>query len=202
MRRIGGVSLAAASSILPQAAQAHVGLTGLGGFWNGFLHPILTASHLMVLLAVGMLLGTQAPQDTNRGLFAFLIATCTGLVVAGTFGRVGALDNALLIAAACLGLLVAWRPPSMPMGVLFALVVVCGLLLGNDSAQEAYRGKELVVTLFATGLAVFLSLLYLLAMTEFLHKRRWSSIGVRVLGSWIAASACIVLALSFAPARV
>ncbi|MCB1800589.1 MAG: HupE/UreJ family protein [Gammaproteobacteria bacterium] len=188
-------------SLLPQAALAHVGLTGLGGFWNGFLHPLLTPSHLMALLAVGMLLGTQPTQRASQGLFAFVIATCIGLAMAGAFGRVMELDTAVLLGAASTGLLVAWQP-ALPGVLLFILVAACGLLLGNDSAQEAYVGKELVVTLFATGLAVFLAMLYLLAAAEVLQRYRWTSVGVRVLGSWIAASALIVLALSFAPSTV
>lgn len=197
-RRTGCIVAAGTLALVSPVAQAHVGLTGLGGFWNGFLHPLLTPSHLMLLLAVGMLLGSQQQQAASHGLFAFLISTCIGLAVAGTQGRVTDLGTALLIAAAVFGLLVAWQP-TLPKILLFALVAACGLLLGNDSAQESYVGKELVVTLFATGLAVFLAMLYLLAAVEFLHKYRWTSVGVRVFGSWIAASALIVLALSFAP---
>ncbi|MCB1725521.1 MAG: HupE/UreJ family protein [Gammaproteobacteria bacterium] len=195
---VRGATIGVALALMPGLAAAHVGITGLGGFWNGFLHPLLTPSHVLLLVSMGLLLGTREQHAASRALSVFLAATCAGLFVAGLKGRFVDLVTPLLVAAAVLGILAAWRP-RLPDVLTFVIAAVCGLTLGVDSTQETYAGKDLIVALFATGLAVFLAMLYLLAAVEFLHRYRWLSVGVRVLGSWIAASALIVLTLQFAP---
>jgi hypothetical protein len=66
-----------------------------------------------------------------------------------------------------------------------------------DSAQDALSGKEKLVSLLGSGLALYLLFLYPMALADVFNKKPWQMIGVRVIGSWIAASSLLVLALSY-----
>ena len=69
------------------------------------------------------------------------------------------------------------------------------LLVGLDSAPEAGGMRARLIVLAGVGLGVHLLLLNVVALTSY-AQRPWLKAGVRVLGSWSAASALMVLALA------
>jgi hypothetical protein len=77
-------------------------------------------------------------------------------------------------------------------GVLLAAVV--GLALALDSPPEAISVRDANLALLGTATGAVLVLVALVQMTSRL-TRAWQRIGARVLGSWIAACAILVLAL-------
>ena len=77
------------------------------------------------------------------------------------------------------------------------LGALAGFSLGIDSAQETLSGQEKLVSLFGSGVAIYFLALYPMALADYFNKKAWQKIGVRILGSWVAASSLLVLALAF-----
>ena len=103
-------------------------------------------------------------------------------------------NEALLALAAISGLLVALAR-SLPEPVGIALGVLIGIAVGLDSPPEVLSVREANLMLIGTGLGA--SLFVVLAI-EGASKltRPWQRIGARVVGSWIAAAATMVLVLT------
>ncbi|MGL4320071.1 MAG: HupE/UreJ family protein, partial [Paracoccaceae bacterium] len=66
------IRLAVVLTFLVGPAAAHGTLPGGGGFTGGFLHPLVAADHLLLLLAMGGLIGRQHIRHPVAGLLAGL----------------------------------------------------------------------------------------------------------------------------------
>ena len=187
--------------LFPGALWAHSPIQGLASFYNGFLHPFLVPAHLLTVLALGFLFGQQGANRMQSAILAYLGASVTGLVVMGYFGLIIDVESPLLVMAAVLGLLVALSR-SFPLPFYLFFAVTAGLMLGLDSVQSVYIGKQKLGALVGTGLGVYLGLLYATVLAQLLQKRHWMQIAVRILGSWIGASALLTLTLVLAPKPV
>lgn len=182
----------------PDVLWAHSPIQGLASFYNGFLHPFLVPAHLLTVLALGFLFGQQGADRTQSAILVYLGASVTGLVAMGYFGLIGDVESPLLVMAAVLGLLVALAR-GFPLPVYWGIAVMAGLMLGLDSVQSAYSGKQKLGALVGTGLGVYLGLLYATVFSQLLQKKHWLQIAIRILGSWIGASALLTLTLLLAP---
>lgn len=183
---------------IPEAALAHSPFQGIGSFYNGLLHPVLVPAHLLLLIAIGLFLGQQGTKRIELILGTFAVATAVGLVMAWfSISTELGVETLILALSAAVGLLVAISPQ---MAVYWRLLIVllAGFLLGIDSTQEAFVGKDKFLSLFGSGIAIYFLALYPLALADFLNKKAWQKIGIRVIGSWVAASSLMVLALSLA----
>jgi hypothetical protein len=79
------------------------------------------------------------------------------------------------------------------------LAAITGVTLGLDSPPEAISIAVATAILLGTGLGASLALAAIVAGTSYIASLGdWGRIGARILGSWIAASALLVLALRFA----
>jgi hypothetical protein len=80
------------------------------------------------------------------------------------------------------------------------LAAVAGMALGLDSPPEAISIAVATTMLIGTALGASLALALVVAGASYVGAQKWAAprIGMRVLGSWIAASALLVLALRFA----
>jgi hypothetical protein len=102
----------------------------------------------------------------------------------------------LLAATAASGGLVAFTRP-LP-GILgCALALMTGLALAFDSPPGGISVREANVILIGTFCGATILLLAVVELTTML-RREWQRIGVRILGSWIAASAIMALTLRLA----
>jgi urease accessory protein len=180
----------------PGATQAHVVIPGVGGFEGGVLHPMLVLSHALALIALGLLLGAQPARTRLWLIAAFVFSMALSFeLVSLTFATVSA-ELATLLLAAITGLLLAsgWKVPS-PAAALLSLGLGAAILF--DSVPAVPTVRETVITLCGTAL----SSTALIAVAAFLSAALpafWQRIGIRVAGSWIAASAILVLALRLA----
>lgn len=184
-----------------EAALAHSPIEGIGNFYNGLLHPILVPAHLLLIVALGVFLGQQDASVIQTAIAVFAVATVAGLTAAW-FSIAYETEAMVLALAAAVGLLIALSPK---LSLLWCVVVAlsAGLLLGIDSQQAELSGQDRLVALFGSGLAIYLLVLYPMSLADNLKKKEWQRIGIRVLGSWVAASSLLVLTLSFsAPAQV
>jgi hypothetical protein len=77
------------------------------------------------------------------------------------------------------------------------MAAITGAALALDSPPQAITIEESNLMLLGTALGACLGLAAVVAATG-LAQQNWNRLGVRVLGSWIAASAVLVLSLSLA----
>ncbi len=168
----------------------------LNFFWEGLLHPWGMPSHLMLLIALGLLAGQQGIGHVKATTPLFLLAVfCSvGLTLLVTLRL--EFDLWLLMMALVTGLLIVLRL-RLPVWLLMVLAVVTALVVGLDSAAPRIPGLRgikvqalLAGTALSASLAVIVSSLAGLALRNVLE-----GIPVRVLGAWITAGALLVLAL-------
>jgi urease accessory protein len=168
----------------------------MSAFIEGLLHPLLVPAHALALLALGLLIGQQ---DRGRRLIpamSFAGGSATGLAAIAFAIRPTSASDVLLVATGSSAGLVALARP-LPALICAALATVAGLALGLDSPPQAISLVRASVMLIGTALGACLVLAAVAAGT--MHcTREWQRIGVRIVGSWIAASVTLVLALRFA----
>ena len=178
------------------AAQAHTVIDGIGGFPGGLLHPLLVPAHGLALIALGCLVG-QFGWRTRLMLIAAFIAGAALTVALVTMAfSANAAEQVVLALASIAGLLLAaWlRPPSLMVAIL-AICIAAAITL--DSVPAILSVKETLLSLGGTVIAAT-SLLTLIAVLSAAGPQLWQRIGIRMLGSWITASAIMVLALRLA----
>lgn len=194
---INRLVVAAALVAVPDCAAAHSPIAGIGAFYNGMLHPLLVPAHLLAILAVGLLVGQNAPAASRGGWIAFVAALACGLAVVAVAPP--AVPQAAILAVACACGLAVAVARSAPV-LLVALPVAAGLAVGLDSFPDGIAPREIGLALAGVGLGAALAATYVGGLAAWL-SRPWQRIGLRVAGSWIAASALLVLALELAPGK-
>jgi hydrogenase/urease accessory protein HupE len=180
--------------VAPAIALAHSPFKGIGNFYGGLLHPVFVPAHALLLSALGLLLGQQEPEENLFPLLAFLTCALAGLVIAGNASG-GEFETLQLLGAAAIGLLVAINP-RIPVLLRALGGAFAGLLIGLDSDQADLAGAPLLASLIGTGLGMSVFLLCIMSFASYFKARQWQQIGIRVIGSWITASAVLVLSLS------
>ena len=149
--------------------------------------------HALALLALGLLLG-QRRADCAQALGVFAAALAAGLLAIAL--AVGATPAAeiLLASAALAGLLIAaqWALPRLLGWLLAALT---GVSIGLDSPPTATSIAAANAALVGSGVGSFI-MLAAAASVALLIRYDWQRIGLRIAGSWIAASAILTLALA------
>jgi len=166
-----------------------------GGLFDGVLHPLLAPAQVLALIGLGIFIGRQS-SGRLLGALAFAAGLVGGLVaIASAIGPTPAREI-LLVSAAVTGAAVALAIPLGPAGyAIFALIV--GAAIGLDSAPEVVSLQVGSAILIGAGFGACLALAIVAGCAAMLVRDR-QRIGLRVLGSWIAASAVLVLALRFA----
>jgi urease accessory protein len=182
-----------ASLAVPSSASAHTSIEGVENFYSGLLHPVFVPAQLLLLIALGLFIGQRGAAKNQVAIAALLVATVVGLFAAW-FELAGEIQVYLFSGAAITGLLVASNLALSPYGC--ALITSsAGLIVGLDSAQETLSGVDKLVALSGSGVGIFLIFLYSMILAERLSDKNWKKIGVRIMGSWLAASSLLVLVL-------
>jgi urease accessory protein len=163
----------------------------LQGFAEGLFNPVLLPAHALALVALGLFIGQQPARGTTLMIFAMVLlggVIAIVLAVGATPARSILLTNTALV-----GLLVAtaWVPPR-PIGWLLA--AIAGGAIALDSPPQATTIAQANATLAGTALGACAALSAVSTGAAY-AKQRWQQLGVRILGSWIAASAILVLAV-------
>ncbi len=194
----GAAALLAAALCWPWGAQAHSPIAGLNHFYNGVLHPAVVPAHALATVALGLLC-TQLPAPAaRRVLAAFLVGVLVGLAALALPDAATGAGQALLAGAAVLGLLVATGAAAAAR-LLPLLAAMLGLCLGLDSVPEPAPGTlDWALTLAGQVIGVCLIASAALLLASRLSLQAWQLVARRVLGSWIAASSLMVLALGSA----
>ena len=169
-------------------------------FLRGLGHFLQFPAHVMVLVGFGLLLGQQGWHHVRFGWLAFVLALVVGLGMTQLYAATWPLNTLLLGLACVVGCLLALRL-RLPLWSSVLLLVVVGLLIGFGSAPAAFPGMKplkMYAALAGTAVADSLTVLLLAVLAGGL-RTLLDGVILRVLGSWVAASALMVLALMFAP---
>lgn len=180
---------------IPQIAFAHSPIKGIGDFLNGVLHPIFAPEQLIIILGLGFWYGQHQPNQNKKTILFFLLAIVAGLFASEyllSFNK----SLILLVLAVLIGIFIIigknfYQP------LLIVLGIISGFLLGLDSVQDDLAGKSKLVALFGSGVGIYFFMLYAMALSETMNSHPWGVIVIRILASWLSASALMVLALGF-----
>ncbi len=182
--------------IAPETVLAHSPIKGIGAFFNGILHPLLVPVQVLAILSLGLYYGQNQPTENKMSVIFYLIALIFGLVATRFFPADNDVSIVLLLGVIMVTLLIISNY-KLAKYVYRIAGLLFGFILGLDSAQNGLNLKATLLTLFGSGVGIYFLLLYAMALSESFSKKTWQNIAVRVLASWMSASALMVLALNF-----
>ena len=183
--RAAKVGVGAALVTMPALGHAHLVNSGLGPFYDGALHLLLSPADVLGLVAATLLAGLHSAR-AGRLTATILPVTwfLAGLAGLYFFGAL-ALPWLSVLSFALLGALVALNPP-LPTAAVALLAGLFGALHGLlNGAALAVIGAGwtsllgIAVTVWVIGLLVSAAVVSLQA--------GWARVAVRVAGSWVAA---------------
>jgi urease accessory protein len=185
-------SLSALAVAMPaQTAFAHSAFGGGGGFYGGLLHPLFVPAHILALTATGMMIGQQPPLHWLPPA-VFVCSLLIGFAAIVFAFAPNHVSEVLLTAAAVGGALVALGRP-LPQFALCLQAAVAGGALALDSPPEVTSLQAALMMLVGTFCGATVLLLAVARGISML-RRQWQRVGMRIVGSWIAASAALALA--------
>jgi len=182
---------------------AHMTAPGMGNFASGLLHPWMTPTHVLLLLALGLWLGQHTPLRLGMAGKVFAPLSAVALLLTTT-GWIAVVPSPILVCIALVtAAVVAWeaRLPSSAGAVLLA---AAAMALGLDSAPGTGTPFAVFSTLAGTWVGLGLGLVniayYVSLAAE--RKKQWIRIGLRVVGSWIFAISLLMLAFALRPGKL
>ncbi len=172
-------------------------------FIKGLSHPAMTPSHIILILALGLLLGQQAKSGLPGRLVSLLVSLVIGLLFNQYLGdSVKNLFNTeliLLLLALTIGLLTLLKL-TLNNALLIPVALFAGIMLGLDSTPAMIPGLRSVSInswLFGAGIGVF-TLITIISLISLALHNVLKGLILRILASWIATSAIFVLTLMLA----
>jgi hydrogenase/urease accessory protein HupE len=185
--------------VMPALAYAHMPIKGMANFYNGLLHPVLVPAHILLLVAAGLHFGQQGINENKIPILVFLVATVLGMI-SSVFSAGSNFNVILLAGATIIGLLVA---TNLRLSVYWCAIIgaLAGFVIGLDSAQETLLGRDKFVALSGSAVGIYLLMLYPMGFADYFNKKPWQRVGVRIIGSWLAATSFLVLSLSLSPVK-
>jgi urease accessory protein len=163
----------------------------LQAFVDGLLNPVTTPAHGLTLLSLALIIARQPQRFPILLIFALALAAGFLAIVLAVEETTPA-RTVLLALAAALGAMVAagWAPQLL----VSLLAAIAGAALALDSPPQALMIVDAYATLAGTAVGACAMLVMVAAIAGHV-KADWQRLGVRILGSWIAASAILVLAV-------
>jgi hydrogenase/urease accessory protein HupE len=190
-RRVLVAPLAAGLLALPRAVQAHLVTSGLGPFYDGALHLLLSPGDLLGLLALALLAGLRGARAGRLMVIVLPAVWLLGGLIGFGLPPVPDLSWVGATSFLALGLLVATDAKLPPIAVA-ALAAAYGMLHGllNGTALAATgAGPSTLLGIVLTALV--LALLTAAAVVPL--RALWGRVVVRVAGSWVAAVGMLML---------
>jgi urease accessory protein len=180
-------------------AAAHSLDNRFGDFYGGVLHPLTALEHALPMVALGLLAGQQGERASRWLVLVFPLALLLGAVLAAVAPALPSMRLLNAVSFVVLGLLVA-AGRRLPLTLLIVLGALFGLSHGYENGRA--MGPDAAVHLFVPGVAAAGGLIIALvsAATLDLAARTWARVGVRILGSWIAAIGIMTIGLAWRPA--
>lgn len=176
---------------LPVPAGAHLVSSGLGPFYDGGLHLLLSPADVLAVLAVSLGAGQGGKGASRTAVIALPTAWGAASLIALQLGAVPTLNGLQIALLTVLGVIVATGIRS-PAWAVAGLAILTGTLFGldNGGAIAAVGGGAVSVA----GIMAAVAVLTLLASAlTFSLRAGWMRIALRVVGSWIAAVGMLML---------
>lgn len=173
---------------------------GMNAFSSGLLHPWMTPAHVLILLALGLWLGQHVPLRLGLACKVFAPVAAIALAFSATKG-IPAAPPFVLAAIALLVAAAVALEAQIPTAVRVVLLAAAAIGIGLDSGPETIQPFDTFSTLAGTWVSLGLGLVniaYYVSLAAALQKK-WISIGIRVLGSWIFAISLLMLAFALRP---
>jgi urease accessory protein len=172
-------------------AEAHLNSTGMGPFYDGLMHFLMSPEDIVPVLALALLAGLRGANHGRRALFTLPVAWLLG-GLAG-LSAMTTKPHPFIAAAWFLllgGLLAADARISLRLTT--ALAAFVGLYHGYLNGIGMGQFDTAAVALLGLGFAVFVMVALAAAFVVRL-RAQWTRIAIRVAGSWIAASGLLML---------
>jgi hydrogenase/urease accessory protein HupE len=181
--------------VFPASAHAHTKIKGMGEFVSGLAHPLTTPAHVLILLALGLMLGQHTPIKLKMPVLVFVPLSAVALFLTTTRFAATVPQPILICFALCAAILVALEKaiPPVAVGVLLA---AAALAIGFDSAVENGTTAVVIKTLLGIWVALVAVLFDLAFYVSRCTEKKWMKVAIRVIGSWIIAISLLVLAFS------
>jgi hypothetical protein len=190
------VAVGVGAGLQAAPARAHLVTTGLGPFYDGITHLVVSPADIMLVVGLALLAGLGGSERGRA-----VVATVPLAWIFGGLGGLAASDEVilpLLVAVILLvvGVLIAANT-SLARGVVISIAALTGGLFGvlNGTALAAAGTGFLGLVGIVTAASV---ILFLLSAVSVSATKPWQQIAVRVAGSWIAAIAILMLGWTFA----
>lgn len=181
----------------PVAASAHSPVAGVMPFYAGVLHPFVVPAHVMAMLLLGLFIGRQPKAQYGRLSAVFLASLALALALSALAGEPDT-DRALLVGIlGVAGAMALARPRTWPPALAVAVMGAGAILLGLGSGPQGVAGSSRWLHLAGTWLGILIGVGWVWMLAE-RARRPWQAIALRVLASWLAASALLVLSLALA----
>ena len=179
-------------ALIAAPAHAHLVNSGVGPFYDGALHLLLSPGDLLGIVALALLAGQRGIRAGRLAVAALAVAWSLGGMVG--LGLEAAIELPGLSVASFLvpAVLVALDTDRLAAPAVAMLAAVFGLLHGllNGSALAATgAGLTSLAGIVATG---FVAALLLAAFVTTI-RRESARVAVRVAGSWVAAVGILTL---------
>ncbi|MET0068245.1 MAG: HupE/UreJ family protein [Candidatus Thiodiazotropha sp.] len=164
----------------------------MDAFYHGLMRPFLDLADLLLLVAAGLYLGQQSRGHLLKRSMWLFGALFVFLFLAYAADLTGPAWVSYLMTL-LLGLLIAGNValPGIP-GTL--LIIACGGMLGGSFETPDASQAVSVVGILGSLAGIAVLLYYPMLLAEWMQKREWQRIAVRILGSWMAASTLLTLA--------
>jgi len=180
--------------LVPATSHGHLVNTGLGPFYDGVSHFVLTPEDLMPALALALLAGQRGSRAGRYTLFALPLAWLLSGLVGLALPMMSDAPALTAVSFVALGGLVAAEArlrPEWVCGLAALLGVVHGHLNGSAMSQAKLGTLGLVGIVSTLFMVVALAAAMVVAI-----RVPWGRIAVRVAGSWIAAVGLLLLGWS------
>ncbi len=176
-----------------QPAEAHLVTSGLGPVYDGISHFPLSPDDVIPVLALALLAGLRGAEHSRRVAMVLPTAWLIGGLVGLAF-TIPAGPNFAWVSMLLLGALVA-ADLRLTVGAIMALAALLGVshgFLNGSGMGAASEGAKALV-----GIAGTIFVLVVLVEAAVVASRSLPArIGVRVLGSWTAATGILLLGWS------
>jgi urease accessory protein len=171
-------------------AQAHLVNSGLGPFYDGLAHPLVTPEDLLPVVALALLAGLGGARHGQWALFVLPVAWLVGMAMAPITGPLFNSSWVSAVLTVLLGILVA-ADRIMPLALVVGLAMCLGMMHGLWSGPELVGANGRILVMAGIGCALFVVVSLLSGQVAVL-RAQFARIIVRVAGSWIAASGLLM----------
>lgn len=187
-----GAAAAALSLGAVAPAHAHAVTTGMGPFYDGAAHLLLTPEDAVIAVAVALYSGLRGASAGRTAMFLLPLAWFLG----GLLGEAAGIALPVPLPAISfllIGAMVA-ADVRLPLRGVAALVIGVGLAHGYANGV-AFGEPGGTLGLLGVSALTFVVVALLAALVVSLTQA-WARIAVRVAGSWVAASGLLLLGWS------